>query len=182
MLAALVAALALAGPLPAGETSFTVLAGRPFYSVRVDHGLAPGFDIGAGADISLAGFFRPIAQGRLRAFQRGPLQISLRAAFAYIVPTLRADGFGPRRLARTGDGELGLAFEWTLRERIALFAEAAALGETDLKAEHTASFAQGLLGAGWSTGGPLSLVARGGILLGAHGRAGVGSAGAAWRF
>lgn len=179
---ALVAIFSLVGPVPPGATSLTVLAGKPFYSARLDHGLVPGIDVGAGVDVSLAGFFRPVVRARLRAFQKGPVQVSLRAALAYVLPTVRADGFGPRLLARTGDGELGVAFEWELAQRFAVYAEAAALGETDFKAEHTASFAQGLLGIEWAPPGPVSLLARGGVIQGAHGRALVGSAGAVLRF
>lgn len=178
----LLLALASTGPLPGGDTALTVTAGTPFYSVRLDHGLTDRFDIGLGLDVSASGFLRPLLQSRMRIWANESLRLSLRAAAAYVLPTLRSSGFGPRPIARTGDGELGLNLDWTLVPRLFAFVELSALGETDGKVEHSAAFAQGLLGLEWATTASLSLLARGGVLQGSRARAPVGSAGVAWHF
>ena len=109
---ALVVASALVsgtGPLPAGATDLTVLAGRPFYSVRVAHGITDRLDLGLGVDISpVAGLFRPLAQMRFRLWSNEAVQVALRGLVASVLARRNAEGFGPRPVARTGDGELGL--------------------------------------------------------------------------
>lgn len=186
MLALVTVATALVsgtGPVPAGATDLTVLAGRPFYSVRVAHGLTDRFDLGLGVDISpVAGLFRPLAQTRLRLWSNQAVQVALRGLVASVLARRNAEGFGPRPIAKTADGELGLGVDWSFAPRFGAFAEISALGETDLKAEHSATFAQALVGLEWQTGGPISLIARGGVLQGSRGRASIGSAGVAFRF
>lgn len=179
---ALLLALATAGPLPAGDTALTVTAGRPFYSLRLDHRLSDRFDVGAGLDLSGGGLLRPVLRSRMRVWANDSVRVSLRAAAAYVVPALRSSNFGPRTISKTGDGELGLNLDWTLAPRLWAFAEVSALGETDGKIEHSAAFAQVLSGLEWSAGGALSLIARGGVLQGSRARAPVGSAGVAWHF
>jgi hypothetical protein len=185
MLAFVVAAALVSGtgPLPAGATDLTVLAGRPFYSVRVAHGITDRLDLGVGVDVSpVAGLFRPLGQVRLRLWSNEAVQVALRGLVAGILARPNAEGYGPRSVARTADGELGLGVDWAFAPRFGVFAELSALGETDLKAEHSATFAQALVGLEWQTGGPISLIARGGVLQGSRGRASIGSAGVAFRF
>ena len=181
MLALLLAVTSI-GPLPGGATSLTVLAGRPFYSVRLDHGLSDRFDVGAGLDVSSSGFVRPVLRSRVGIWAGGPVRFSLRVAAAYVMPTLKSGGFGPRPIAHTADGELGLNLDWSLATRLWAFAEVSALGESDGKVEHSAAFVQALAGFEWATPGPLSLIARGGVLQGSRARAPIGSAGVAWHF
>ncbi len=179
---ALLLAVASAGPLPGGDTALTVTAGRPFYSVRLDRGFSDRFDAGLGLDVSANGFVRPVLRSRLRVWANDSLRVSLRAAVAYVMPAFKSAGFGPRPIARTGDGELGLNLDWALVPRLWAFAELSALGESDGKVEHSAAFAQALGGLEWSLQSSLSLIARGGVLQGSRGRAAVGSAGVAWHF
>ena len=74
------------GPLPAGATDLTVLAGRPFYSVRVAHGITDRFDLGLGVDVSpVAGLFRPLAQMRLRLWNNEVVQVALRGLVASVM-------------------------------------------------------------------------------------------------
>lgn len=179
---ALLLAVASAGPLPAGDTALTVTAGRPFYSVRLDHGLSERFDAGLGLDVSANGFLRPVLRARMAVWAGESARVSLRAAVAYVLPALQSSGFGPRPIARTGDGELGLNLDWSLAPRLWAFGEISGLGESDGKAEHSAAFVQALAGLEWATPGALSLLARGGVLQGSGGRAAIGSAGVAWHF
>ncbi len=179
---ALLLAVATAGPLTGGDTALTVTAGQPFYSVRLDHGISDRFDAGAGLDVSASGFVRPMLRSRMRLWASDSVRLSLRAAAAVVLPVMRSGGFGPRPIARTGDGELGLNLDWKLAPRLWAFAELSALGETDGKVEHSAAFAQALGGLEWFPQGSLSLLARGGVLQGSRARAPVGSAGVAWHF
>ena len=179
---ALLLAMASAGPLPGGDTTLTVTAGRPFYSVRLDHGLSDRFDAGLGLDVSASGFMRPVLRSRMRVWASDSVRLSLRAAAAYVMPAFPSSGFGPRPIARTGDGEFGLNLDWAVVPRLWAFAELSALGDTDGKVEHSAAFAQALGGLEWSLQSSLSLLARGGVLQGSRARAPIGSAGVAWHF
>ena len=181
MLAAMLA-LAMAGPLHKGESSVAIFAGRPFYSLRLDHGLSDRFDVGAGLDVSASGFLRPLLRSRLRIWSNESARVSLRAAVAWAIPALKTRGFGPRPIASTGDGELGINLDLLVARRLWAFAELSALGQTDGKIEHSATFAQVLGGLEWATEGPLSLLGRVGAIQGSRGRALIGSVGAAWHF
>ncbi len=179
---ALLLAVASVGPVLGGETALTVTAGRPFYSVRLDHGLSDRFDAGLGLDVSASGFLRPVLRSRMRVWSNDTLRVSLRAAVAYVVPAFRSSAFGPQPLARTGDGELGLNLDWAVVPTMWFFAELSTLGQTDGKAEHSAAFAQALGGLEVSLQSSLSLIARGGVLQGSRARAPIGSAGVVWHF
>jgi hypothetical protein len=155
------------GPAPRGSTVLTVVAGRPFYSVRVD--LAP------------AGFMRPMAGARLRLLSERAVSLALRVAGGMTLPTSNA-GYGSRAVVRTWEGELGLSADWPFAPQLSGYVELSLLGQTDFKAEHSANFGQALAGLEWAPGGPFSLLARGGVMQGSRGRALVGNAGAGWRF
>ncbi len=178
------APLSVLGPLPAGESALTIEAGAPFFSVHLDHGL-PGLgsrvDAGLGLDLSPAGFLRPQARARVRILALGATQLTVRGVLAVAVPDSRA-GYGPREIKRTEDGELSLGYAWAVVPQLALFAEAAVLGQTDFTAEHSASQMRGVLGLALGPLGPFALICQGGILRGRRGHAKVVSGGVVFRF
>jgi hypothetical protein len=169
------------GPAPLGSTVLTMVAGRPFYSVRIDHGLFERADVGGGLDFASAGFLRPMAGVRVRLLSERPVSLALRAAGGMTIPTSNA-GYGSRSVVRTWESELGLSADWPFAPLLSGYLELSLLGQTDFKAEHSASFGQALAGLEWAPGGPVSLLARGGVMQGSHGRALVGNAGVACRF
>src|SRR5262249_14391012 len=78
-------ALGALGPQPAGAAALTWRAGRPFHGVRLDHGLWDALDVGLGFDVWPEGFYRPTAQARVRAFESGPFQLTLRATVGRVL-------------------------------------------------------------------------------------------------
>jgi hypothetical protein len=168
-------ALRALGPQPAGSTAFTATAGRPFYSLRIAHGLWDTMDVAAGFDYSPDGVYRPVVETQLRAFRAGPTQLVARILFG------RAFTSGPG-MANTNDGEIALRFAVAVIPRAAVFLEGALLGTTDFTRERTAGFAQGGGGVGIALPGGVSLLGFLGILQGERGHRAVGSSGASVRF
>jgi hypothetical protein len=168
-------ALAALGPQPAGATALTARAGRPFHGVRLDHGFWDSVDLGIGFDLWPEGFYRPVAQGRVRAFRAGPAQLTFRGTVGHVLGTSPG-------LVRTTDGELALQLAFAPLTRLGAFAEVSLLGTTDFTREHTAGFTQVQGGLAFAPPGPFSLLASAGVLQGARGSRAVGSGGAAFRF
>jgi hypothetical protein len=168
-------ALVALGPQPVGATSLTATAGRPFYSVRVAHGLWDAMDVAAGFDYSPDGVYRPGVEARIRAFRAGPTQLVARIMLG------RAFTSSPG-MANTNDGEIALQLAVAPLARAAVFVEGALLGTTDFTRERTAGFAQGGGGIAIALPGGLSLLGFIGVLQGERGHRTVGSSGASLRF
>jgi hypothetical protein len=168
-------ALGALGPREPGGTSLTATAGRPFYSVRVAHGLLGTLDVGAGLDYSPDGVYRPAIEARVRAFRAGPTQLVARV--------LIGRAFTSRvGMANTNEGEFGLQFAVAAIDRVALFVEGVLLGTTDFTRERTAGFVQGGGGIVIALPAGLSILGSIGILDGVRGHRTVGSSGASVRF
>ena len=168
-------ALGALGPQPAAATVLTALAGRPFSSVRLDHGFGDVADLGAGLDVSPDGFYRPTVQGRLRVFRIGRTQLGLRGTVGHVFG-------GNGSLIQTTDGELALRLAFAPLERLAGFGEVSLLGASDFTREHTAGFVQAQGGLAFVPPGPFALLASAGVLQGVRGGRAVGSGGVALRF
>lgn len=168
-------ALSALGPQPAGATAVTVMAGRPFHGLHLDHGLLDLLDVGVAFDLWPEGFYRPTAQARLRALRAGPAQVVVRGSVG------RVFGAGAP-VVPTTDGELALQLGLAPIARLAVFGELSFLGSTDFTREHTAGFTQVQGGLAFAPPGPVSLLASAGVMNGARGSRAVGSGGAAFRF
>jgi len=163
------------GPQPAGATALTATAGRPFYGVRLAHGLWDAIDVAAGFDYSPDGVYRPSVETRMRAFRAGPTQLVARLLLGRAFSSTQ-------NMANTNDGEIALQFAVAPLPRGALFVEGALLGTTDFTRERTAGFAQGVGGIAIALPGGVSLLGSIGILQGERGHRAVGSSGASLRF
>jgi hypothetical protein len=122
-----------------------------------------------------------MAGARVRLLSERTVSLALRVAGGMTIPTSNA-GYGSRAAVRTWEGELVLSADWPFAPRLSGYVELSLLGQTDFKAEHSAIFGQALAGLEWAPGGPVSLLARGGVMQGSRGRALIGNAGVAWRF
>jgi len=163
------------GPQPAGATALTATAGRPFHSVRLEHGLSDWLDVGAELDVSPDGFYRPAIEMRLRAFRAGRVQLVARALAGRAFSTTQG-------VAGTNDGEVGLQLAVAPLPRFGIFAEASLLGATDFTRERTAGFTQASGGLALALPGGLSLLGSLGVLHGMRGGRAIGSSGASFRF
>jgi hypothetical protein len=163
------------GPRAAGVTSLTATAGRPFYSLRVAHGLWDAMDVAAAFDYSPDGVYRPAIETRIRAFRAGPTQLVARLLIGRAFTTSAG-------MANTNDGELALQLAVAPFPRGALFVECSLLGTTDFTRERTAGFVQGAGGIAIALPGGFSLLGSLGILQGVRGHRTVGSSGASVRF
>ncbi|HYZ87879.1 MAG TPA: hypothetical protein VE620_01155 [Myxococcales bacterium] len=170
-----VPALRALGPQPAGATAFTATAGRPFYSLRLAHGLWDTMDVAVGFDYSPDGVYRPAIETRVRAFRAGPTQLVARFLLARAFTTALG-------MTDTNDGEIALQFAVAPVPRAALFVEGSLLGTTDFSHERTAGFAQGVFGLAIALPAGVSLLGSIGILQGERGHRTVGSSGASVRF
>jgi hypothetical protein len=168
-------ALRALGPQPAGATALTATAGRPFYSLRLAHGLWDTIDVAVGFDYSPDGVYRPAIETRLRAFRAGPTQLLARFLIAHAFTTTLG-------MANTNDGEIALQFAVAPIPRAALFVEGSLLGTTDFTHERTAGFAQAVFGLAIALPAGVSLLGSIGILQGERGHRTVGSSGASVRF
>jgi len=153
----------------------TATAGRPFYSVRVAHGLWDAIDIAAGLDYSPDGIYRPAIETRMRAFRAGRTQLVARILLARAFTSTQGT-------ANTNDGELALQLAFAPIARLAVFAEGSLLGTTDFTRERTAGFAQGGGGVLIALPGGVSLLGSIAVLQGERGHRTVGSSGASIRF
>ena len=163
------------GPQAAGATSVTATGGRPFYSLRVAHGLSDAVDLAAAFDYSPDGVYRPAIEARARAFRAGPAQLVARL----LIGRAFTSGVG---MADTNDGEFALQLAVAPISRAALFVEGSLLGTTDFTRERTAGFVQGAGGIVVALPGGFSLLGSLGILQGVRGHRTVGSSGASVRF
>jgi hypothetical protein len=170
-----VPALRALGPQPAGATALTATAGRPFYSLRLAHGLWDTMDVAVGFDYSPDGVYRPAIETRVRALRAGPTQLVARFLLAHAFTSTLG-------LASTNDGEVGLQFAVAPLPRAALFVEGSLLGTTDFTHERTAGFAQAVFGLAVALPAGISLLGSIGILQGERGHRAVGSSGASVRF
>jgi hypothetical protein len=168
-------ALRALGPQPVGATAVTATGGRPFYSLRLAHGLWDGMDLAAGFDYSPDGVYRPAIETRIRAFRAGPTQLVARILVAHAFTT----GLG---MANTNDGEIALQFAVAPFARAAVFVEGSLQGTTDFSHERTAGFAQAVGGLAIALPAGVSLLGQIGILQGERGHRTVGSSGASFRF
>jgi hypothetical protein len=168
-------ALAALGPQPQGATTLRVTAGRPFHSVRLEHGLWGFFEVGGGLDVSPDGYYRTAGEVRVRALRDGPVQLVARLLAARVFSSKQG-------VADTNDAEAGLQLAVTPLAHLGLFAEGSLLGTTDFTRERTAAFWQVVGGAALALPGGVSLLGSIGVLEGARGGRTVGSSGASLRF
>ena len=170
-----VPALAALGPQPEGATALKVTLGRPFHSVRLEHGLWGFCDVGGGLDLSPDGYYRGAGAIRLRALRAGPVQLVTRLLAARVFSSKQG-------IADTNDAEAGLQIAVAPLPWLGLFTEASLVGTTDFTRERTAGFWQLVGGAGLALPGGVSLLGSIGVLEGARGGRTVGSSGASFRF
>jgi hypothetical protein len=170
-----VPALAALGPQPEGATAVSVSFGRPFHSVRIEHGFWGFFDVGAGVDLSPDGYYRGAGEVRLRALRAGPMQLVGRLLVARVFSSKQG-------VADANDAEAGLQLAVAPLARVGLFTEAALVGTSDFTRERTAGFWQVVGGAALALPGGISLLGFIGVLEGARGGRTVGSSGASVRF
>jgi hypothetical protein len=170
-----VPALAALGPQPEGATAVKVTLGRPFHSVRVEHGFWGFFDVGGGADLSPDGYYRGAGEVRLRALRAGPVQLVARILAARVFSSKQG-------VADTNDAEAGLQLAVAPLPYLGVFTEGSLVGTTDFTRQRTAGFWQVLGGAALALPGGVSILGSIGVLEGARGGRIVGSSGASVRF
>ena len=169
------------GPQPRGQTALVALAGQPFWSLRLDHGLTERVDVGLGLDLApRGGLMRPMAVGRARLASFGRWRASLLGAVGAALPMPKARPM--RRVLRTLESELSAQVDYQLPSRVTAVAEVGMLASSDFSADHTMTLMRGLVGAEWAPLMPFSLLAQGGALWGSRGPRAIGAAGAAFRF
>jgi hypothetical protein len=170
-----VPALAALGPEPEGATAVKVTFGRPFHSLRVEHGVWGFLDMGGGLDLSPDGYYRGAGEVRLRALRAGPVQLVARLLAARVFSSKQG-------VADTNDAEAGLQLAVAPLPYLGLFTEASLIGTTDFTRERTAGFWQLVGGAAVALPGGVSLLGSIGVLEGARGGRTVGASGASVRF
>ena len=177
--------LLLAGTLPPGLNTLSITAGRPLSGLRLDRGLLSWLDGGVYLDSALRRFFRPGLGGRARLFRSGCGGFTARAGLGYVLPRRSGDSsWGPRKLSRSANGELGLGADLGLGAAcsVALFAEVGTLVDTDFSTVRSQAYLHTVAGVEWAPWRPLSLLAKAGELRGFNGSRTVISGGAALRF
>ena len=177
--------LLLAGTLPPGVTALSVTAGQPLSGVRVDRGLLPWLDVGVYLDSALGRFFRPGVGSRARIFRKGCGGVTARLALSYVMPRLHGGAsWGPRKLSRSANGELGVGADvgFGASCSVGVFAELGTLIDTDFSTVRSHAFLHTVAGLEWAPVRPLSLLAKVGELRGFHGTRAIFSGGAALRF
>jgi hypothetical protein len=176
--------LVSAGPLPPGVWAVSASGGEPLMRLNVDRGLVDWLDAGVGVDSAFGKFFRPGVGMRAKVFRLGCAGITGRASVSRVIAPRRRPSWGPRSVARTFDGEVGLAAAWAFGTDcwLGLFGEVSGMVSTDFSSVRTRMFRSTVAGVEWSPTRMLSLVARLGEMRGRGGARSVFSVGAALRF